>query len=81
MDPLCARPIGAPAIVGGEGPFVNPTTVMPLVAAFDESADPREGLFEAFVRGRVARADVLRARWPERIAGHDGDVLLVQEPP
>ena len=81
MVPLYARPIGAPAIVQGETPFVNPTSVMPLLAAFDELSDPRQGLFEAFVGGRVACADVLGPRLPERIAGHDGDVLLLQQPP
>src|SRR2546425_2310410 len=50
-----------------------------LAQAREESADPIQGLLEALIRGRVAHADMARARRPEGTAGNDSNPLLGQK--
>ena len=61
-----------------KGPIVTPRPeTPPLVAvARHEPPDPHQRLLELLVGGRVAHADVARARRPERAARDDRDPLL-----
>src|ERR1041385_8764555 len=66
-------------IVEGVARSVNPPSVLCGMAPFDEPPDPDHRLLEPLVGGRIARANVLRARHAEGAAGDHGDVLLLQE--
>src|SRR5690348_8517392 len=79
-------PIRRTAIVEKVARSVNPPSVLvgsarglAGSAALDEPRDPRHGLLEQLVRGRIAGSDVLRARRAERAARDHGDVLLLEE--